>query len=604
MSPTSSRTKQSCTECRRRKIKCNRRIPCDMCIARDDQDHCEEQVSSETRGDQSYPRLKDFRLLAARVSALEAQLLRVTRLQVDLDSVSHLSSSVQANHDPISDSINTQPRLLQTSTGADKADSSSSFSPVRAEDDSVALVLEDFAMGHSGNLERAGKQQGPRMSALLAQAVGKAVSILPDANRSMLLVTSFFTHVDWTTKVLHAPSYLDEFNQFAALPKDQAAMAVRPEWLSVHLIVICLSLHLLDESERQKLGLRSDQWQEIAKGLFLASREVLFASDFLSYHTLDHLQCIVLQGGYQYDTENSHDSHWAMIGSAVKIAQNLGLHRLGSEDLASKTAWPSPWKSPLRREIGRRVWWNIVYLDWSHALSHGTTYCVHPNHSNTAFPSNVDDIDMTPQTVKPSQPLSIYTSSTFTIFRLQFLSLYREHIDHLISHQPASYEFIKQMDSRLVALRDSLPPYFSDNVEALRLSAICNSSCVVSESIAIRIIAANRLLRLHRPYLTLGYHDPRYRQSTEQCVLSAQTILGLCETARVAAPTVLNYWLILFYAFAAAIVIFIRLCNNEQDDKRQSRQLLHRVVETLRGAQEFSAAARNAISILENLLSE
>ncbi|KAK8845281.1 hypothetical protein IAR55_005994 [Kwoniella newhampshirensis] len=617
-----SQVKQSCTECRRRKIKCNRQLPCDMCTSRGEGDQCEEQVNTRVSGDRSFPRMKDFRLLAARVAELEEHVAHLRRGPESVRLGEDRSFSVRQHDASVGRSDNLDftyltPRKRHRSSPSPSPRSPDSPPPERPLSnpyigvnvpppdrayeggDSTALMLEDFAMGHSINQERAGKQMGPRISNQLYQAVGKAVSILPDSGRSLFLLNffagskhSFGLCVDsLVSKVIHVPSYMDEFHRFAALPKDRMNMEVRPEWLSVHLVVLCLSLHLLGDTERQLLGVRGDQWQAIAQGLYLASREILFASDFLSHHSLEHLQCIILQGGYQ-----CADAHWALIGSAVKIAQNLGLHRLGKEDVGLETSWPKPWQNPLHREIGRRVWWNIVFLDWSHALSHGMTYCVHSRQNFTAFPSNVDDGDVTLEMMPLSKPLSQYTTSSYTIFRLRFLVLYKEHIDHLVDNQTADYAFIMRLDARLVALRDSLPSHFRDDIEAQRLASVLKMPQIISESMSIRMIAANRLLRLHRPYLIGGYTDSRYRQSTDQCVKSARTILALYESMRLSAPTLLSYWLILFYAFAAAVVIFIHLCNGDHTDKEESRLILFRTMDIL------SAAARNATSILESLL--
>lgn len=68
---------------------------------------------------------------------------------------------------------------------------------------------------------------------------------------------------------------------------------------------------------------------------------------------------------YSYNVDDEADVHWSLLGTAIKVAQNLGLSRLGEES-ASKT-WPPAWKSFRTRETGRRVWWNLVTLDWSHA---------------------------------------------------------------------------------------------------------------------------------------------------------------------------------------------------------------------------------------------
>ena len=65
----------------------------------------------------------------------------------------------------------------------------------------------------------------------------------------------------------------------------------------------------------------------------------------------------------------------ACANDNIQIAQNLGLSRLGGES-GPQTVWPTRWQSLIKREIGRRVWWNLAYLDWSYAQAHQMSYCV------------------------------------------------------------------------------------------------------------------------------------------------------------------------------------------------------------------------------------
>lgn len=57
-----------------------------------------------------------------------------------------------------------------------------------------------------------------------------------------------------------------------------------------------------------------------------------------------------------------------------QIAQNLGLSRLGAEQQARNgellPTWTGRWQSLIQREVGRRVWWNLVFMDWSLAPSY------------------------------------------------------------------------------------------------------------------------------------------------------------------------------------------------------------------------------------------
>ncbi|EEB97961.1 hypothetical protein MPER_02620, partial [Moniliophthora perniciosa FA553] len=85
-------------------------------------------------------------------------------------------------------------------------------------------------------------------------------------------------------------------------------------------------------------------------------------------------------------------SHWALLGSAIKIAQNLGLSELGSE--ADSKSWGCSWNSLIKRETARRIWWNLIFNDWSNAAAHHGAYSIHPTQNRTALPANVNDADL------------------------------------------------------------------------------------------------------------------------------------------------------------------------------------------------------------------
>ena len=56
------------------------------------------------------------------------------------------------------------------------------------------------------------------------------------------------------------------------------------------------------------------------------------------------------------------------------MAQGLGLSRLGAEPEGGVDKplpmWTGRWESLIQREVGRRVWWNLVFLDWAQASSY------------------------------------------------------------------------------------------------------------------------------------------------------------------------------------------------------------------------------------------
>lgn len=106
-------------------------------------------------------------------------------------------------------------------------------------------------------------------------------------------------------------------------------------------------------------------------------------------------------------------------------------------------------------------------------------------------------------------------------------------------------------------------------------------------------------MRLHRPYLSRSYTDPKYSASKDRCVHAARSILAHIRVAGERAPDLLKNWLTLFLGFAASIVVFIDLTRNPS---LETRLVLRETLALFKTAQFVSTAARNAVSLLEGLL--
>ncbi|KAI3485389.1 hypothetical protein L1887_51312 [Cichorium endivia] len=66
----------------------------------------------------------------------------------------------------------------------------------------------------------------------------------------------------------------------------------------------------------------------LADTLCTGSQQLLWSSNFLQSQQLEHLACICLLGVYQHNRKEQADGQWALLGSAIKVAQNIGLARL------------------------------------------------------------------------------------------------------------------------------------------------------------------------------------------------------------------------------------------------------------------------------------
>lgn len=346
------------------------------------------------------------------VTASEFQIL-VKRVKVLQDKVTELESTVKTG--------------VRSAAGTREHTPPLGLSPKAATvtsrrhqgDDEMVFALEDFQMSHRINAMRniespSGEQDREResinlsavtpdhpMAFLVPQGcdyLQKALQALPDQQTCQFLVQQYFDHVEWFQRCLHYPTFMRQCRQLWAreTPLD-------PDFVCTYLMVVCLGLRTVVDTlpgMTNALGL-ADNLYHVAEG-------VLWMSRFLHRQTFESLQAISLMTVYGFGLEDGADATWALCGSAIKIAQNLGLNRLEAE--APGKVWSPLWRSRLRRELGRRLWWTFVALDWSNAIAHGSTYQVVPMQNLCALPSNLRD-DQLEDDDAVAEPLTVYTVS-------------------------------------------------------------------------------------------------------------------------------------------------------------------------------------------------
>jgi hypothetical protein len=509
------------------------------------------------------------------------------------------------------------------------------------EDDAV-MMLEDFAMGNRANTRRAAQKLVPRpgrdaqpgdspdaQRVILETAINQRSSdpvsdvayrfllLTPPADVQREMVNYWFERLEWYTQCIHRPSYMEDLHLLLSLDTETAARTVRPTFLCVHLMVICLVIHLCSTEDVVVWGYDRQTAQTMCDTFFAGSQQLLWASDFIGSHQLEHLQAVVMIAVYAYNVDEQADAAYALVGASIKIAQNLALNRLddarhlAKERQRSKNAAAAAQAyqstSPLERELGRRIWWHLVWLDWSHSLSHGGCYAIHPSQIRTNLPTNINDEDLTLANAEKSQvvarPIEEYTQMSFTIWRIRFLNLYRETIDILTSPTGMTQAQLMDMDRKFMDTLGSLPTYFQIRMEEHE-SWTYGDSCHDMELLSIQMTGWNRLLRLHRPFLARAlFERSTNNPSRKRCVEAAYNILAIVRHARMHAPTLLRIWIYIYYVFSGALVLFLDLCYDEvSESKEEKRKALREMLAICDTARHLSAASKNTYNLLYGLL--
>ena len=200
--------------------------------------------------------------------------------------------------------------------------------------------------------------------------------------------------------------------------------------------------------------------------------------------------------------------------------------------------------SAFKREMGRRVWWSLTYLDWSMAPSYNYAYSIHPDQIHTAFPANVDDEDLEDGKPVVNRSMEVASTMTFQIVRIQLGELVRrmtDHVGHILSncslalpsltssfqlnrHSSPSLEWVLRADGEWRTTLASFPTFLRVR-PSVTPSTLGARPHLAWETISLHLVIHNRLLRLHRPYLLRL--SPKYKFSRAACVNSARQILRL-----------------------------------------------------------------------------
>lgn len=428
----------SCSECKRRKIKCDRNHPCGPCILRNDQARCKPVIRWEAGCS-----LSEFTMLQNRVNELEGRLGSMQQVLEDVtgnhigDSrmgVSFVTGDLKPDRSSPGPSYTNQNQAATSQRGATK-------------DDDAVMMLEDFAMGNRANARRAAQKlnhesrpgdspdeslynlergASQRSADSTIDVAYRFLRMVPDTDVTREIVDFYFDRLEWQTRCLHRRSYMQDLQQLLALSVEDAARTIRPSFLCVHLMIICLAIHLASADQVKRWGIDPATAMHLCDALFAGSQQLLWASDFIGCHQLEHLQAVVLVSVYAYNVDEQADAAFALTGAAIKIAQNLSFHRLDDVRFMEKEKIKNRLvsggqdvgqESKLERELSKRVWWYLIWLDWSHALSHGGSYAIHPNHNRTNLPANVDDEDLESLGSLKAKPLEEYTVSVLIISR-------------------------------------------------------------------------------------------------------------------------------------------------------------------------------------------
>ncbi|TXT04387.1 hypothetical protein VHUM_04154 [Vanrija humicola] len=456
----SQRASNSCAFCTKRKIKCNKAIPCDNCIRRGHPESC-TRLPAIVRGRlinapsaaQRAPLTPDqIRLL--REGQLQRENVGLRRRVGDLES---RIRELEAGGSGGTPSARPGSRAMESGPSASGPTPTSSANghaasghtahregPEKSRQDDPD-VLEPFVhvMGipkqpersgspHPGagkTSSRGGANEGlPDLPSRKSTDLGQTdlLTLLPTPPQSSLIIRASFKYLCFFHPSVHVPTFIKEHDEWIAATAEGENIEKGDAWLSYYFGLLSVGMYMCGDLLAPELNLTADETLSLSSFWFDVTLEALNRSKFMSTNpTMEALMtiCILPIVSYHFGASAYCEM---LLHVGLRIAQMLRLHLLTPEpeDLTDLTP------GLIYRETGRRIWLHL-------RLGEGR-----PDFANvgglrlpqgaTAEPMNVDDEDITDTTARP-RPTSHFTRIThllcagrrYRIFR-QFAEAFAE----------------------------------------------------------------------------------------------------------------------------------------------------------------------------------
>ncbi|SPO04277.1 uncharacterized protein DNG_06960 [Cephalotrichum gorgonifer] len=545
------RVRLSCLECRRRKLSCNRQLPCDRCIRSETPSRCQYETRSgkviNAASDfSSLP--PDFRRPEAVTSTIrERDHERIRKLEHEIvqlrKDMSRQRGSLEGSTPMATSSPSTQAAEGDT---ADDSRNSAQNMPFPTEKGELRFVrfkefrtrflgphsaamamaeltgLSPFMKETADELLRSVKlhsRKDRKKRTEVRERLGlepdaHLESLLPTKEESDTLVTVYLDTFEQLHRIVHIPTFRRQYANFWEPPETRPAGARRAAFTALVLSIMSISCCLYSHPTIQFIGMMSDNHTSAVKW-------VTAVDDWLTRQSQKHRKLIhyqiacLLYLGKRVNTIKKK-RFWTGAGALIQDGISLGLHR-DTRHMAGKM-------SAYNQEMRRRIWATVQELDMQASFDFGLPTLLSQVHYDVSAPSNLDDNEFDEDTaeVPPSRPPEVYTFSSYQHMSRQSLAL-RLELSRILYGPPgqADYDDIVRYTNDLMREIDALPSWDQDS------GGPHNSKKPILAYTLLHIQLRQYILPLHQQYVKPGTQGTRYQYSENVSYNAARDIVLL-----------------------------------------------------------------------------
>ncbi|GAB1519841.1 hypothetical protein RhiTH_002912 [Rhizoctonia solani] len=591
-----TRVSYSCSECHRRKQKCDRQVPCSHCIARRVPELCKNYTPGKGEG--------DLNLRIARLEQIIEMALPHISASVSISSSGEIVSPQQGQHSfsrSASPSNETDEGIATGTTldiAAGTLQSGKWYGASALGSVSVVPILEQLqhngiSTGRPPTLDDIQQPTAAEKLKSLVQECGvpphklaELVQDLPPKSVADTLVDFYFTHINYTRYPLYEPAFRVSYdsiwtNGVRVSPSDA-------RFLPLLFVVMATAARLAPEHIAGDLRTR----RVTSLRYYWSSRRTLTLASAIQNESLELLLARLLSARFLIFDRRITEC-WSQLGAAVRTAHALGLHRDGAK----------LGLDPFQTEYRRRIWSYLYHADRTHALLLGRPHSIQDDYTDTLPPMNIEDSELLIATSSPLRPhpLSQPTHMTFVILRHQLAKI----IGHIVHHfqfvrSHLRYQEVLNLDNELQQFVAALPPHYSLDPDTSLDTVLdflpVHRFLIVTEVYFVRI-------SLHRPYLLRKLDSDRFNFSRKACFDSARRDFEARQAFKATThKTILDSLGGAYREFQAAMISGIALLIEPQSEESFARRrVLDTFINQYGSSSEVDSTTRRELAIIELL---
>ncbi|KAI0880030.1 putative C6 transcription factor [Annulohypoxylon maeteangense] len=405
----------SCLICRQRKVKCDRRAPCSNCVKAEKQ--CSfippvrgKRKRTKPRKEGIHAKLKRYEELlksyGANIEPSEEfdDSDTDTASQPDLETDKGAEIRSKPRNDPFG-LEETKPRLI-TKEGMSSYFESAPWSNLG--DESHHPEVGEVGGAGEPTDELTANESGMFLDPEFGNKFANLAELHPSPPILLKLKEIYLDRTDPLIKILHLPTFWSALTNGLRSPRDMSK--------SLEALVFAFyfaTVNALKGDECESL-FGTSQPTTYSRYRF-ATRQALVNAGFLSTSNPMTLQAYTM---FIMSVRNSYrcDTLFVLMGVAIRLARKMGLHRDGT----------SLGLSPFETEMRRRLWFQLVHMDFRIADVMGARPSLDLLCGDTKPPLNVEDDDLYPDMVDPPPEREGITAITLCVMRCDLLETLRK----------------------------------------------------------------------------------------------------------------------------------------------------------------------------------